>query len=698
MGKSRRPRRQLAWWWAVMAVAGLLAAREADAQAADSIALDTLRVEVVRTGLPLRLVPAAVSSIRGADIATGRPGIGLDEVLGPVPGAHIANRENLALGSRITVRGFGARAAFGVRGVRIVADGIPLTVADGQSTLNNLDLARAERVEVLRGPASALYGNAAGGVILVESRAPPADPSLGARFMLGDDARGSLGAFRRIDAEAAGPLGPGGYTIAASHLQRDGPREHAAAEQTTLQAQLERRLGGSTRLRAVLNAADVPEALNPGSLPADSARLRPEMAWPNNVRTGSGESARQVQGGFTVDHAGAAVDARISAWGARRTLENPIPVAFIALERTTGGVRTQAGRALGRLRIDGGIEVELQRDHRAEWDNDGGERGSEQRRDQDDRVTAVGPYLRIGVDVGRLHASLGGRYDRITFGTTDHLLTDGDGSGERTLAAFSPTAALLLEVTHRLTAFANVSSAFQTPTTTELANAPPEAREPCCPTGFNSRLEPERTMGGELGVRGELGGRVAIDAAIYGYAVNDAIVSFQVEGIEERSFFRNAGETRHRGWELGVTAAPGAAVRMRAALSRTDVEFVDDGDPTVSFEGRKVPGIAPWRVFADARWSGPVTIELELEHTRGYYADDANSAASFVRAATTLGTRVHGSFALSGVRIEPFVTVRNLTDERYVGSVAINAFGGRYFEPAAGRSVLLGAAIPSRAR
>ena len=130
-----------------------------------SFSLDTLRVEVTRTPTPLRLLPMAASAVQRADITTARPGVGLDEVLGHVPGVHVANRENLALGARITLRGFGARSAFGVRGVRLLADGVPLTTADGQGSLNNLDLVRAGRVEVLRGPASALYGNAAGGVI-----------------------------------------------------------------------------------------------------------------------------------------------------------------------------------------------------------------------------------------------------------------------------------------------------------------------------------------------------------------------------------------------------------------------------------------------------------------------------------------------------------------------------------------------------
>ena len=668
-------------------------ASSAAAQRPDSVALDTLRVEVARAGVALRHVPAAVSIIGQHDIARARPGIGLDEALAAVPGVHIANRENLALGSRVTVRGFGARAAFGVRGVRVIADGIPLTLADGQSNLNNLDLAGAARIEVLRGAASALYGNAAGGVLLVETA--PAARTLEAttRVTLGDEAGRSIGSLARFDAAVSAPLGNGGVRVGASHFTRDGVRAHAAGEQALLNARLVQQLAAATTLSLVLNAAHVPVAENPGSLPFESATLRPRIAWPNNVRTGSGETATQVQGGAVLSSRVRGYDATATAWAAHRTLENPIPVAFIALDRNAGGARVQAAHEGAHARYTVGIETELQRDDRFEWNNDGGQRGAEQRRDQHDAVTTVAPFALATLQLGRVRASAGARYDRVAFATTDRLLADGDQSGSRTLAAFSPSAAVLVELGARLSAYANLSSAFQTPTTTELANAPPPAGTPCCPAGFNARLDPERTYGGEVGIRGAPAPWLDLDAAVFRYDVLDAIVPFQVAGIEERSFFRNAGRTRHQGIELAATVAPTSALRLRTALTRLDVRFRDDGDPGVDHDGNQVPGVAPLRAFAELRWTGPVSLELDAEHTRGYYADDANSSAAFVPAATVLGLRAYATVPVGRLALEPFAAVRNLTDERYVGSVALNAFGGRFFEPAAGRMILIGASL-----
>lgn len=660
-----------------------------------SFALDTLRVDVTRTPTPLRLLPMAAAAVQGNDIAVARPGVGLDEMLGAVPGVHVANREIIALGARVTVRGFGARSAFGVRGVRIIADDIPLTAADGQGSLENLDLVRAERVEVLRGPASALYGNAAGGVIRLVTAAPPELTEVTARITLGDEARGTIGRLHRVDGGVAGRLGSGGYRIGASQLSRDGVRHHSAAEQNGLNALLIQPVGEQGILRFVLNGVDAPRTLNPGSLPWDSLQADPAMAWPNNVRQGAGKTMRQLQAGVTYERRGHHLDARVTAWGAHRTLENPIPVAIIALDRGSGGARAHLLARSGRLEWGGGLEMEVQRDDRREWGNTAGVRGA-QMRDQRDDVLAIAPYVHAGTQLGRAHLTLAARWDRISISTEDQWIDDADSSGEQVLSALSPSVALLYELSSSVSAYANFTSAFQTPTTNELANAPPRPGEPCCPTGFNDRLKPERTWGGEAGFRGQLTSWLAVDAAAFAYSVSDAIVPFQIEGIEERSFYRNAGETSHRGLELGTTISPAPRLRIRAALTALDVRFQDDGDPDLDHDHNRVPGIPPTRLFADARWSGPITLEVDVEHSAAYYADDANTPEARTTAATVFGARVHTSFDAGTARFAPFVTIRNISDEVYAGSVALNAFGGRFFEPAAGRMLLLGLEVSLR--
>src|SRR5690606_19644031 len=270
------------------------------------------------------------------------------------------------------------------------------------------------------------------------------------------------------------------------------------------------------------------------------------------------ESARQVQGGVTFERHGGNVDVNVAAWGAHRQLENPIPVAFIALERGSGGARALLRTTRGQLDVGAGFEMELQRDDRREWSNDGGSAGPEQRRDQRDEVVALAPYVHAATQFGRAHLTLAARWDRISFRTEDHLLADGDGSGERVLSALSPSASLLIELSPRVSAYANLTSASPTPTTTELAHAPPPPGQACGREVFDGALRPERSGGAETGGRGACGDWPSRGAAAFAFRGEDAIVPFQVEGIEARASSRNAGRPTLRRAERAARDAPPA--------------------------------------------------------------------------------------------------------------------------------------------
>ncbi|MGH7504762.1 MAG: TonB-dependent receptor plug domain-containing protein, partial [Longimicrobiales bacterium] len=241
------------------------------------VPLDSLEVTVTRRTVPVDRVPAAVSTVDRETIQRGQPTVTIDEALSAVPGVFVSNRYNFALGPKISVRGLGARASFGVRGVRVIADGIPLTMPDGQTNLNNLDLGSAGRIEVIRGPASALYGNAAGGVIAVTTEAPPEVPfAAEARLVAGNLGRGVHAPARltKLQAKVGGTSGNAGYMVSVSRLETDGYRDFSAARQTLINAKAEFALDPRTSLTAVVNALDAPLAESPGSLPADSARVR----------------------------------------------------------------------------------------------------------------------------------------------------------------------------------------------------------------------------------------------------------------------------------------------------------------------------------------------------------------------------------------------------------------------------------------
>ncbi|HEX6133912.1 MAG TPA: TonB-dependent receptor [Longimicrobiales bacterium] len=689
LGGLKRERRSYAVAAALLASCAVPVVAQAEQDTA-RVALDTLRVPVTRSLVSAARAPVSLSLVTRSHIQDARAGIGLDESLASIPGLTVDNRQNFSLGSRIAIRGMGARAAFGVRGIRVLVDGVPLTMPDGQTNLTNLDLGSAGAIHVLRGPASALFGNAAGGVIAVETEPAPGARSAEARITLGDQGRSSLTRLVKAQVKVAETVGDVDYLASVSRLHADGYRDHGRARQTLVNARAGYRVGAHTRLALVLNAVDMPVAENPGALPLDSALNRPTMAWQRNVDTGSGESAKQAQLGVNLQHAGRSARTDVSAYALRRTLENPLPFAFIDLARWAGGIRAQHERRLGAFGLTGGLDVEAQSDDRFEFDNAAGQPSGTARRDQNDRVASIGPFVQARLDAGRLGLTLGARYDAVRFETVDRRDTVPLQSGERTLHAPSLMAGVVMALS-QVTVFGNVATSFQTPTTTELLNAPPAPGAPCCPAGFNQELDPQRALSAELGLRGSLFDRLRYDVAAYVMDVRDALVQFQVSGVDGREFFRNAGRTRHRGIELAVDASLGDGFSAAGAYALTDVRFRDDGDST-RYEGNRVPGIAPHKLFAATTWTHDGTsITAEVRHIGGQFANDANTVEA--DGYTLLDLRATTALGLGAIEIAPFAALSNLLDEEYPGSLTVNAAAGRFFEPAPGFNIVIGASV-----
>jgi iron complex outermembrane receptor protein len=400
---------------------------------------------------------------------------------------------------------------------------------------------------------------------------------------------------------------------------------------------------------------------------------------------------RQGQIGLRLQHAGESSRTDIAGYALRRTLENPLPFAVIDLGRTAGGLRALHERSFGTIALTAGVDVEAQRDDRLEFANDAGNPVGEPRRDQEDRVASIGPFVQARAALGRAGVTLGGRYDAVRFETTDRRGVVPDESGKRTLHAPSLMAGVTFDLP-RATLYANVATAFQTPTTTELLNAPPAPGQPCCPSGFNTQLEPQRMLSSEAGVRGSISPRWSFEAVAYLMHVRDALVQFQVAEAEGRDFFRNAGRTRNRGVELSTSAVLARTVTLAGAYTLTDVRFRDDGSDENAFENNRVPGITPHRLFASATWSpGTSAITAELQHNAAQFADDANTAEN--PGYTLLDVRAQTALAFGTTELAPFISFNNLLDAKYIGSLTVNAAAARFYEPAPGFNVMVGASI-----
>jgi iron complex outermembrane recepter protein len=679
---------------ALLALVCSAAAGSAQVPDTVGIRLDSLQVPVTRSAIDPGRSPLSLSLVGRSTIQDARPTTTLDEALAGVPGLVVSNRYSFSLGPRIIMRGMGARAAFGVRGVRVLVDGIPLTMPDGQTNLNNLDLGSAGSIHVLRGPASALFGNAAGGVIAVETEPAPAGFAAEARLITGDMGRGELGRFRKAQGKVGQTVGRTDYVASFARLHVDGYRDHGRTRQSLFNLRSTTTVGSGTRLGVLVSAIDMPVADNPGALPLDQAVRAPTAAWPNNVATRAGETTRQVQAGVRLRHDRQASHLDVALYGISRSLENALPFGFIDLDRQAGGMRALYEHSLRTLPaapvFTVGLDVELQRDDRREFANDGGRPAGAPRRDQEDRVTGTGPFVQASVGSGPLSLTAGARYDAVRFEVRDRRGVEPDRSGGRTLGALSSMLGATWAV-GPATIFGNVASAFQTPTTTELINAPPGPGEPCCPAGFNRDLEPQRALSGEVGVRGSAGA-VTGAVTIYRMDVTDALVPFQVPEVEGRDFFRNAARTRHQGAEVSAGVRPHRAVHLNAAYTYADVRFRADGSVDDVFRGNRLPGVPAHRthVAAEWRWRGTL-LGADIDHTGRQYTNDANTTAA--PGVTRLDLRAQASLRHGGAEVAPFIALNNVFDAAYFGSVSVNATGSRYYEPAPGRNVYLGASI-----
>ena len=659
-------------------------------------------------------LPAAVTIIDSRQIHRGEKGVSLDEALRHVPGIIASNRHNLSQGERLTVRGLGARASFGVRGLKVLLDGIPLTTPDGQTQLGNIDLGAAGRIEVLRGPSSSLYGNAGGGVVAIHST--PTTP--GAWNVRPGVAIGSDGLWRNqlhIDGGNARHR----VSVDVRRLQLDGFRDHSESLVHGAGIIGHHQLSDSWQLVSVVNLYDAPYLLNPSSMNREDAETRPSYARGFVIGQGASKVARQIQGGVTLRHTSNpnAGDARseLTLFGVDRSLNNPIPGAVIDLNRASGGLRATHSRNHDLrgtpVRWQIGFDLEAQSDERAEFDNEGLAdvdvdaedvpdavvRGAKVL-DQEERVRSLAPFAAIDIrPTPELLLTLGGRLDHYSLEATDLLLADGDQSGDRTLSQFSPSLAASYRLSQLTWAYASIGTAFQTPTTTELSNRADASG------GFNPDLDPETIVSAELGARGHwLPARLAWDVAIYRMSVDDMLIPFQVNDPESGAvYFRNAGRAESFGAELALRAH--ATQRLDLQLSATWMDFTFDDyvvltdDGPLQLSGNEVPGVPPARVALSASLDLPANLwgEVESEWTDGYWANDFNGPAPGSTALSadflndsyaTVALRLGGSLQFAGYRARLFAGLDNVLDSSYNGSVTPNAFGNRFFEPAAGRT------------
>ncbi|WP_020656632.1 TonB-dependent receptor family protein [Massilia niastensis] len=651
-------------------------------------------------------LPASIDVVDASQIGDTQPRVNASEALAAVPGLVARDRQNYAQDLQISSRGFGARSAFGVRGVRLVADGIPATMPDGQGQAATFNLDMAERIEVLRGPFSALYGNHSGGVVQLFTRDPKGPPSIETSFAAGSDG------LRKTDVNAEGRSGGIGYLLDASRFDTDGYRDHSAATRDQAYAKLSLEPSATSRLVLTASGLRQDDTQDPLGVTWATYQRDPRAGEIDGTdpQTPKRTLAERYDTRKSIDHkqAGLSWESRfgpdrlqVTAWGGnRRVIQyQSFSRAFQAPASHSGGVidfdrdfygidanwRAVRELAGGTLRATVGLELARSSDARQGFENFLGDSFGVKgrlRRDEENEVTGTDPYLQLEWERGKWVFTGGLRHSRVKFDVKDGFLANGDDSGSVVYRHTTPLAGVLYRLTPTLNVYASAARGFEAPTLNEVFYSGSGG-------GFNFGLEPAVGTHLEAGLKAMPAPGVRVNAALFQVRTRDELVVDSASG--GRTSYRNASATLRQGGELSLDAEFGAGWNARLALSALKAVY-DEGFGAVP-EGSRLPGIPKTSLYGEFGWkeaAGRFGAALETVANSRVFAEDTNTATPAPGYAI-VNARVQASQQFGGWRLRQFARLNNLFDRGYIGSVIVGDTNRRFYEAAPGRNWILGA-------
>ncbi len=679
----------------------------ADAQEAASAALREITVSTPRGEVAPFNVPGSVDRVDGAEMRDSRLQVNLSESLGAVPGLQVQNRQNYAQDLQLSIRGFGARSTFGVRGVRLYVDGIPATLPDGQGQTSNIDIGSVDRVEVLRGPFSALYGNSSGGVVQAFTASGEGAPRLAYSL-----AGGSFGTWRQ-SLQLGGSQGAVDYMLDASRFRTDGWREHSAARRDIANGKLGIALDNGDKLTLVMNSVRI-AAQDPLGLTADQYALAPRNA-PLATQYDTRKTVEQTQAGLLYERridAGQAL--RLMVYGGQRETtqyqsippsaqQNPLHAGgVIDLSRQYGGIDLRWSAALQLadrpLDVVAGLGYDNLREKRRGYENYLGPLANpvlgvqgRLRRNELNTVWNLDPYAQATWRLAeRWTLEAGVRRSSVHFDSHDRYIigANRDDSGSARYSKTLPVASLRYQATPDLALYGSAGRGFETPTLNELSYRANGA------SGLNFALRPSVNDSLEVGAKARLAGGL-LTAALFQTRTRDEIVTDT--NVGGRATFQNAGRTKRNGFELGWQHETASHWRTQLAYTWLDATYRDAfcspspcGTANTVASGNRIPGIARQSLFASLGWVPPEgwRAGAEVRALGRILANDVNTAVASGYAVAA----VYAGYLKKWERWElnAFARVDNLFDRRYVGSVIVNEGNGRFYEPALGRNWTVG--------
>ncbi|AEF21884.1 TonB-dependent receptor family protein [Pseudomonas fulva] len=684
---------------------GCAAAGTAQAQeTTDTLVLEPSVVSGSRSEAQSFDLPFSVDSIDREQISDGQLGINASEVLMRVPGLVVQNRQNYAQDLQISSRGFGARSAFGVRGLKLITDGIPASTPDGQGQAATFNLDTAERIEVLRGPASTLYGSNAGGVIQVFSRDGVGRPRIGAETLIGSDG------LSRNHLTAEGEADGVGFVLDASRMDTDGYRDHSAARRDQTFAKLNFKPDEDSKLALIYSSLEQNGTQDPLGQTWEAYKVDPRSVTANALTYNTRKSIDHQQLGMNYERYFGDATLQLTAYAGKRSVTQYLSIPAVAPSNTLrgGGVvdfdRDFHGGSVrwlqpvdgvaGDLRLVFGLDYDQSRDDRRGYQNYVGDQlgiKGELRRDEIDTMTSLDPYAQATWTIGNWTLQGGLRYSTVEVDIDDKYITPTnlDDSGNKRFSKATPSVSVGYAFTPNINGYVSVGKGFETPTQGELAYSPDAAG-----VGVNYGLRPSESTQYEIGLKARIAETTRINAAIFQINTDDEIVVAGSNG--GRTSYQNAGKTLRRGFELGVesqfTEQWSAALAYTYLAATYDSRFVA-GNNTVD-KGNDLPGVPRTTLFGELAWKPVDGISTALEglYRSKVYVEDTNTEkAAPSYAVFNWRTRFEQHFG--PWKTHQTLRLDNLLDRQYVGSVIVGDSNDRYYEAAPGRSWYAGAGV-----
>ncbi|HBX7673724.1 TPA: TonB-dependent receptor [Klebsiella pneumoniae] len=684
------------------ALPALLLPLIAAAQAADE---QTMVVTAAPTTVSELDTPAAVSVVNGDEMRQAAPRVNLSESLGAVPGLQVQNRQNYAQDLQLSIRGFGSRSTYGVRGLRIYVDGIPATMPDGQGQTSNIDIGSVDTIEVLRGPFSALYGNSSGGVINVTSQTGTQPPTVEASSYYG-----SFGTWH-YGMKATGAVGDGShagdvdYTVSTNRFTTHGYRDHSGARKNLANARLGVRINNVSKLTLLLNSVDI-KANDAGGLTADEWRDNPRQS-PRGDQYNTRKNTRQTQAGLRYERQLSAQDdlSVMMYAGERETTQfQSIPRApqlkpshaggVIDLTRHYQGIDTRLthrGELLVPVTLTAGLDYENMSERRKGYENfvmvNGAPQYGEQgalRRNERNLMWNVDPYLQTQWQLtDKLSLDAGVRYSSVWFDSNDYYITPGNGddSGDASYHKWLPAGSLKYALTDAWNVYLSAGRGFETPTINELSYRSDNQ------SGLNFGLKPSTNDTVEIGSKTRIGNGLFTAALFQTNTDNEIVVDSSSGG---RTSYKNAGKTRRQGMELGLDQQFGESWRLKAAWTWLDATYRTNVCDDASCNGNRIPGIARNMGYASFGYQPEQGwyAGSDIRYMSDIMANDENTAKA--PSWTVVGLTTGYKWSYGRMDMDLFGRIDNLFDREYVGSVIVNESNGRYYEPAPGRNYGIG--------